>query len=499
MRTITIFLFSAALAVGADSKAPAAKNSRSSWWDSKPAAPSVASPAKAESVRAAPAAPPEKAKPPARLLYWEDEIQPPASVSHDKLKLEWEDAFSSGTAQRGEQHQLAAVNSPQNTVRAQAGSPTQQPGIPAEALRIASNQSPVAAPPAAGPIVPPAKPAASITAKPDAAKETAADSSFTKGFKPDLMIRGRFEMPAGQGFAPNTTDSYYLSRMRPSLMIQPKGWLKFFGEGQDAREFGYNAPTQPASMYNPPDPRQAYVAIGGESARNVTLKVGCQEAVIGSGRLIATPAWGNLSRTFDSADLTISGPSIKAELFAFFLVQAYPNRFDRRKTGDEVYGSYFTFNKLIPGGSIKPYDFERRQMKAAGEDGKIGNALPGTFGFRAIGKMPYRFDYSAELAHQWGPFANDHINALSGDYIVGWTVKASARKPRFAGEYSHASGDRANKDGRRQTFDQMFPTNHANSGIAGMVGRRNMREVRGGFEFLATTKLKLQAGVMDFH
>jgi hypothetical protein len=361
-----------------------------------------------------------------------------------------------------------------------------QPPAPASAI----TNSPADAPSTS---VPP------TTASPAPKAEAPAASPWPSWFVPGLVIRGRFEVPSGMNFAPNTTDAYYLSRMRPSVLIKPLPWLKFFGEGQDAREFGYNAPQQPANMYNPLDLRQAYVELGGEATRGVSLRVGQQELAFGSLRLIATPDWGNLSRTFDGAVLTISRSGAKAVLFGVSPALSDANRFDHHKAGDELYGGYFTFSKLLPHGTFETYVFERRQMKITGERGEIGNALLGTFGFRAIGTLPWRFDYSAELAHQWGPYANDHINALAGVYIAGWTVNGSARKPRFSLEYDHASGDGATKDGQRQTFDQMFPSTHGYYGIADVVGWRNMREARGGFELFLNKKLKLQADLIDFH
>ena len=48
--------------------------------------------------------------------------------------------------------------------------------------------------------------------------------------------RDRLEGPIGSGFT-DTSDSYVLDRLRLSVAIQSKDWLKFFGEVQDARIF----------------------------------------------------------------------------------------------------------------------------------------------------------------------------------------------------------------------------------------------------------------------
>ena len=66
-------------------------------------------------------------------------------------------------------------------------------------------------------------------------------------------------------------------------------------------------------------------------------------------------------------------------------------------------------------------------------------------------------------------------------------------------EYNHASGDRDGKDGRRETFDQLFASVHSVYGLADQVGWRNMRDVRGGFEFLIVRKIKIRADWNDFY
>jgi len=48
--------------------------------------------------------------------------------------------------------------------------------------------------------------------------------------------RARLEGPISTGFA-NTSDFYVLDRLRVTVAIQPKDWLTFYGEVQDARIF----------------------------------------------------------------------------------------------------------------------------------------------------------------------------------------------------------------------------------------------------------------------
>jgi hypothetical protein len=95
------------------------------------------------------------------------------------------------------------------------------------------------------------------------------------------------------------SDAYFLTRVRLSLGYEPFAYVRAFAEAQDARVMGYE--TVPGTSYADPfDLRQAYVEIGKREGP-VLLRTGRQEMTLGSGRLIASPEWGNVPKTFDVA------------------------------------------------------------------------------------------------------------------------------------------------------------------------------------------------------
>jgi hypothetical protein len=53
---------------------------------------------------------------------------------------------------------------------------------------------------------------------------------------------------------------------------------------------------------------------------------------------------------------------------------------------------------------------------------------------------------------------------------------------RVFGEFNYASGDANPADGRRGTFDQLYPTPHDKYGLADQIGWRNIEHVRAGFD-----------------
>jgi hypothetical protein len=310
------------------------------------------------------------------------------------------------------------------------------------------------------------------------------------------QIRARFESPSGIGFS-DRSDDYLLTRLRLNVLVKPTPWLKMFAETQDSRATGYNKPV-PSSTGNTLDLRQAYFEVSGEGKQSPMVRVGRQEIQLGGGRLIGLSDWGNWGMMVDGARAAVSNQDVRLDVFTFSPVQADDSRFDRHKAGLHYHGAYLTFGRLFPGSTVEPYYFLKRQMAMTGERGELGNLTLSTVGGRMAGKLPWRLDYRAELARQFGHSARDLVSAMAGNYMVGWTVSEATWKPRVSAEFSHASGDKSNKDGHCGTFDQLQAANHWNYGTAELMGWRNMQTVRAGFDTLISKKLKLETDWNDF-
>jgi len=334
----------------------------------------------------------------------------------------------------------------------------------------------------------------------DAGTGVSADSKFQLPSWLELggQIRGRFEVPSGTSILTNASDAYYLSRIRLDLGIKPVSWLRFFAEAQDARLAGYSTSLAPSTVYNPIDLRQAFAELKFESKVSVTARVGRQELLFGGERLIGPADWG-MSRTFDVADVTIAYQRFKVDLMAGSAVAIDPDGFDEHKPGEHFYGAYGSIQGILPGMNIELYLLFKQNINIQSETGVAGNALIASPGARVFGKAPGRFDYIAETVVQWGSYSTDHVNAFAGSYIAGWTVNNSVFKPRLSIEYNYASGDRATKDGDRNTFDQFYPSNHGYYGMIDQFGWKNMKNARGGFDFLALKKLKVRTDFNEFY
>ena len=149
-----------------------------------------------------------------------------------------------------------------------------------------------------------------------------------------------------------------------------------------------------------------------------------------------------------------------------------PGAFDRRRR-DEVISGLDVDLKLLSDTHVTPYVILEHKSDPVGKS--MGGSATYTFGARAAGTLPKRFDYDVEFAFQRGHASTAGIEAWAGHYALGWRPAVS-RAPRVVAEVNHASGDHDPGDGRVSTFDQLYPTNHSKYGIADQIGWRNMRE-----------------------
>ena len=314
-----------------------------------------------------------------------------------------------------------------------------------------------------------------------------------------LRVRGEFrermEGVENLTFNDSRDDTYWLSRFRFNAAVTPSKKLSFLVQVQDARVGKKElAPTNTAPFRAPFDLRMAYADLGSTTGP-MTIRAGRQELAYGDQRLVGHVSWLNSARTFDGGKLTLRSKSgLSLDTFYSSVVRIMQDEFDKSGAGNRFAGAYLT-SALIPKGSFEPYYFYRRDVNVVGEVGVVGKLNSSTLGFRTVGKLPARLDYNVEMALQRGDLDTNDVTAWAGHWQLreslagGWT-------PKITGEYNYASGDKDPTDGKRQTFDQLYPTPHDKYGLADQVGWKNLHHVRTGFEI---TPLKGMPITTNYH
>jgi hypothetical protein len=130
-----------------------------------------------------------------------------------------------------------------------------------------------------------------------------------------------------------------------------------------------------------------------------------------------------------------------------------------------------------------------------------------TFGTRWASKKGalHGWDYGFEAAYQIGDYWNgnrtgpklDH-HALALHAHGGYTFEDASWKPRVVLEYNYASGDKDPTDGRNQSFQNLFPSNHTPYGDMDEFAWRNMHEARAAVTVQPTKKLSAELSYHAF-
>jgi hypothetical protein len=313
-------------------------------------------------------------------------------------------------------------------------------------------------------------------------------------------FRARLEGFSGGGFKPDSSDAYYLNRIRLALTVQPVSWIKLFAQTQDARVAFKNTKPSAPPYQNTFDLYQGYLELGDSEKGVIGVRTGRQELNFGDQRLIGSADWNNTARSFDAVRLTLHPVSgVRVDAFSSSVVVATDGTFDHHHAGDDLHGRYGGLEKLVPNATIEPYVLWRVSPRIKDEEGVVANLSEFTTGYRWVGKLPLGFDYGAEMDLQRGGLGADRVRAWAGHWVAGYTIASLAYKPRLLLEYNYASGDDNAKDGVRGTFDQLYPTAHNKYGLLDQVGWKNIKDLRTGVEMKPAKRWSTAAIFHDWY
>ncbi|MBI3316438.1 MAG: alginate export family protein [Candidatus Omnitrophica bacterium] len=278
--------------------------------------------------------------------------------------------------------------------------------------------------------------------------------------------------------------------------------LHFFVEGQEAHSFAQSQVDKTNTFVNWLDLRQLFAEVKSPwHLAPVTLKAGRQVLSYGDERFVGPSDWTNPARVFDALKLIFNpNPQVQLDIFGSRIVKVEKEKWDQAQNGDNSYGIYLStkpFRKYM-GQILDTFLFIRdnTDRTVAGErTGEHGSLKEYTFGNRFKGKE-YDFDYGTEYAVQLGSRSHDEIAAWAFHQALGYTLSKLPWTPRIYGEYNHASGDRNPTDGKSQTFDNLFPTNHNKYGFMDFLSLKNMNDFMVGTSVKPHTRLQLSS---DFH
>ena len=208
------------------------------------------------------------------------------------------------------------------------------------------------------------------------------------------------------------------------------------------------------------------------------VRVGRQELVYGSQRLLSAVDWGNNRVRFEGVKGFYRSDKLDADVFA---TRPVPHKFGELDSVDKnqiFSGAWFTY-KPKKGTFIDAYylNLDNRNPNVAKGQFTSGFSNVSTVGGRYLTRTDDGFLADLEGAVQFGKWADQSILAQMFSANVGYYFKDVWSTPTFWVGYDYASGDPdPNKTATHRTFNQLFAFGHYYFGFTDLVGRQNIND-----------------------
>lgn len=233
--------------------------------------------------------------------------------------------------------------------------------------------------------------------------------------------------------------------------------------------------------------------------KSTTLKfrLGRQEILLGSRRLIAPRDGPNSRRSFDMVRMIVENKKYNGNVFYGREVKV-PNGIFDNNSNDAPYtwgvGISANTKKILGNTSLYYIGFDAKSVKH--NDG-INPETRHTVGMRRYGELGKRFKYNTEINYQFGKFGNKTISAFSIEGDWHYHLINIKHKPDLGLKLDYISGDKNTGDNKLGTFNPYF-NNPAYFGLITQVAAMNMFDVHPSIKLNLTKKLKVTAEA-DFY
>ena len=235
--------------------------------------------------------------------------------------------------------------------------------------------------------------------------------------------------------------------------------------------------------------------LGDVMGKPAYLRVGRQELLFGSQRLVSTLDWANTRRTFQGVSILRTGE--KWDVNAFWTQPVIPktNQLDWADNQQNFAGVFATYRPK-KGHTVDLYDLVLTNNNTVNQRGlQRGNFTVNTLGARYAGDNS-GFLWDIESALQLGRQSTQDVVAGMVSAGLGYNFKDLPWSPTIWGYYDYATGDGSPGSGKLNTFNSLYPFGHYYLGWADIVGRQNIQDVNAHLYFYPAKWLTLNT---QFH
>lgn len=273
------------------------------------------------------------------------------------------------------------------------------------------------------------------------------------------------------------TNDYDLLRTRVYGDLWYRDQLRFFVEFLDAHSFNQDLDPLPIDR-NRADLLNAFVdvKIADIDGKPAYVRVGRQELLLGSQRLISPLDWANTRRTFNGIRAFRQGEKNDLDLFWLQPVVPDPSNFDSVDNNQNFLGAWYT-HRPRRGTFLDAYYLWLDNTNRVTRQGITAAPFNvHTLGGRYAGDQD-GFLWDVEAALQLGDRGNQSIVAGMFSAGAGYHGKGLSWNPTLWAYYDYASGDNSpNRGNHSTTFNQLFPFGHYYLGWIDLVGRQNIHD-----------------------
>lgn len=272
-------------------------------------------------------------------------------------------------------------------------------------------------------------------------------------------------------------NTYDLFRMRAygDLWYQDK--FRLYAEFISAHNVNYDLAPLPIDV-NRADFQNLFIDVkmGEYEGKPIYVRVGRQEMLFGSQRLVSTLDWANTRRTFQGVSVFRQGENWDATAFWVQPVIPDASKLDSVDDKQHFAGTWLT-HRPEKGQAVDLYYLFLDNSNTVSQQG-IDRAPFNvhTLGTRYSGDKCH-FLWDGELALQLGERGNESIIAGMATAGAGYHFENLPMNPTFWLYYDYASGDSSPNSGNYTTFNQLFPFGHYYLGWADLVGRQNIQDL----------------------
>lgn len=292
------------------------------------------------------------------------------------------------------------------------------------------------------------------------------------------------------GDAPRDKDGYLLTRYLVHADLHAGTHFRAFIQLQSSLANGKVKAPSPVDE-NQLDVHQVFFDIPFALRREqeLTLRIGRQEFLYGSQRLVSVRDGPNNRHSFDAAKLIYKRRLVKADIFLSHYVRSKQKIFDDGfNKNTRFWGLYVVRNQIPVLENVDLYYLGLRNKKATFDDG-TGKELRHTIGSR-IWNSKKAWRYDIEGLYQFGKFAGKNIRAWSFSLNTGYKFSKVKFKPEVGIKTEWISGDAKYDDDKLQTLHPLFPRG-GYFGLVSLIGPANLFDIHPSLAFDLSNKLFL--------